>query len=227
MRVVALTRTSTEDQRLGCDAQEALIRSECERRGWELAMVHTEEGKSGRGSDRPGLSLALSMIAAGDADALMVAKLDRLSRSVVDFGHIIAWLEQAGGSLIALDLGVDTTTAAGRLVANVLASVAQWEAEAGSERTSAALRALQARGGTAGRPAVPEAVAARIRALRSEGLSLRAVADALNEERVPTVRGAARWSVSSVQTAAGYRRPRRRRAADLPPMPTRRRAALT
>jgi DNA invertase Pin-like site-specific DNA recombinase len=225
VRVVALVRTSTDDQRLGCDAQEVVVRAECEHRGWVLVEVLREEGFSGRGRERPGLSAALTLIAEGRADSLMVAKLDRLSRSVVDFGHILAWLERAGGSLVALDLGVDTTTAAGRLVANVLASVAQWEAEAGSERTSAALRALQAQGRPAGRPSVSAPVASRIRELRAAGASLRAVADALNADGVPTVRGGKAWSVSSVQTAAGYKRPRARRSADLPALPARRRAS--
>lgn len=223
-QVVGLVRTSTDDQANGCDAQEAAVRAECERRGWVLVEVIREQGYSGRGSERPGLSRALTMIANGEASGLIVAKLDRLSRSVVDFGHILAWLDAAGGALVALDLGVDTTTAAGRLVANVLASVAQWEAEAISERTSAALRSMQARGEKVGRPAVSPEVAERIRAMKGDGLSLRAIAAELNAQGVPTTRGAAAWTHSAVQTAAtNYKRPRRRKAADLPPLPQRRR----
>ena len=68
MRVVALVRTSTDDQRLGCDAQEALVRAECEHRGWVLVEVLREEGFSGRGRERPGVYAALSLIAEGRAD---------------------------------------------------------------------------------------------------------------------------------------------------------------
>lgn len=222
-KVVGLVRTSTDEQGLGCDAQKAAIEAECERRGWVLVDVIREQGYSGRGSERPGLSEALLMIADGVASGLIVAKLDRLSRSVVDFGHILAWLEAAGGSLVALDLGVDTTTAAGRLVANVLASVAQWEAEAISERTSAALAARKAQGHPVSRGAVPDDVAQRIRDLRASGLSLRKIADELTAAGVPTARGADRWSVSAVQVATGYKRPKRRTPADLPTLPKRRR----
>jgi DNA invertase Pin-like site-specific DNA recombinase len=104
----------------------------------------------------------------------------------------------------------------------VLASVAEWEADTISARTKAGLAVKRERGEPISRPAVPGDVADHIRALRGQGLSLRAICDVLNAENVPTARGAARWTVGAVQTATGYRRPSRRRAADLPPVPRRR-----
>jgi DNA invertase Pin-like site-specific DNA recombinase len=138
----------------------------------------------------------------------------------VDYGLLLEWFRATGRVLVLLDLGVDTSTAGGELVANVIVSVAQWERGVISERTRAALAALRAQGRPIGRPAVADdpALAARIRALRDEqGLTLRAIAQLLNQEGVPTLRGAAEWTHSSVQTAAGYRRPpKRRKPVDLP-----------
>ncbi|MCW2984307.1 MAG: Resolvase domain protein [Conexibacter sp.] len=224
-KIIGLIRVSTADQGRtgnGLEAQRAAIAAECDRKGWLLVDVIEEAAVSGRSSDRPGLTEALERIGGGEAGGLIVAKLDRLSRSVVDFGRILAWLEDADAHLVALDLGVDTSTPAGRLVANVLASVAQWEAETISVRTVDGLAAKRARGEQIGREAVPADVADRIRAMRADGLTMRAVCDVLNAEGVPTARGAASWSVSAVQTATGYKRPKRSRSADLPAAPKRR-----
>jgi DNA invertase Pin-like site-specific DNA recombinase len=84
-----------------------------------------------------------------------VAKLDRLSRSVLNFGRILAWLDDAGGILVALDLGVDTSPPGGRLVANVLTFVSEGEADTTSSRAASALAAKRERGEPISRPAVP------------------------------------------------------------------------
>lgn len=228
-RMIGLVRVSTSEQErsgLGLEAQEAAIRQECERRGWHLADVVVESAVSGRSSKRAGLTEVLERVGRGDVQGVVVAKLDRLSRSVVDFGRILAWLDGVGGYLVALDLGVDTSTPSGRLVANVLASVAEWEADTISARTSAALAAKKERGEPIGRPAVPAEVGERIRGLRASGATYRAICDTLNSEGVPTARGAAAWSVSAVQRSLGYQRPKVRRSADLPVRPTRPRSSV-
>lgn len=130
MNVIGYTRVSTAEQArngYGLDAQEAAIRDEAERRGWPLLRVIRDEGVSGESLDRPGIREALERIAAGEAGGLVAAKLDRLSRSLVDFGTLLDWFTDAGATLVALDLGLDTSTPGGRLVANVFASVAEWE----------------------------------------------------------------------------------------------------
>lgn len=192
---------------------------ECKRRGWRLVQVIEDDGASGRDTNRPGLTRALGIISDGHASGLVVAELDRLSRSVIDFGQILEWLDHQGATFTALDLGIDTSTAAGRLVGNVMAAVGEWERSAISARTRASLQAKRARGEQIGRASVvdrPE-LAQRIAAMRADGLTLQAIADALNAEGVPTLRGAAAWRVSAVQSAAGYRRPAKRRAAVEPP----------
>lgn len=229
-RMVGYLRVSTEEQAqhgVGLDAQELELRRAAEFYGWQLDELVRDEGLSGSTLERPGLQRALAMVAAGEVDGLVVAKLDRLTRSVVDFGDLLEWFEDARAAFVALDVKVDTSTPGGRMVAQVLVVVAEWERRTIAARTKAGLDALRAQGKPTGRPSVadrPE-LAARIRRMRDdEDMSLRAIAEQLTAEGIPTARGAAQWRASSVQAAAGYvrRRPRRKRAA-LPALDTRRR----
>ena len=157
MRVIEYLRCSTEEQArsgLGLDAQRATITAEADRRGWDVEWM-ADEGWSAKTLKRPGISAALARLKRHEADALVVARLDRLSRSVPDFANVLRLAQQQRWAVVALDLGVDTTTAAGELVAGVMMQVAQWERRVIGERTSVALRAAQARGVHVGRPATP------------------------------------------------------------------------
>jgi DNA invertase Pin-like site-specific DNA recombinase len=224
IQAVGCARVSTSEQAisgLGLAAQESTIRAECERRGWHLVEVVLDAGESGKNLDRPGLRHALELVADRKATVLVASKLDRISRSVLDFAALLEWFGAADASLVALDVGVDTSTPGGRLVANVFASVAEWERDTISARTRDALQAARAQGRQVSRTAVADRrnVAERIRGLREEGWTLQAIADVLNRDSVPTARGAPEWRVSSVQAAAGYRRPRARRPhPELPPL---------
>jgi len=101
---------------------------------------------------RSGLSEALTVLANGDASALVVAKLDRLARSVHDFAGLVRIAEREGWGIVALGLGDDMTTPTGALLANVTASVANWERRIISLRTSEALAQRRAAGVRLGRP---------------------------------------------------------------------------
>jgi DNA invertase Pin-like site-specific DNA recombinase len=188
------------------------IDSLCERRGWRLVeLVRDKEAPSGKALDRPGLGYALERMQAGEASCLIVSKLRRLSHSVADIGRILDVIRRAGGRLVALDLGIDTATPEGRKAANVLLAVSDWERQRLAERTRQGLEATRAKGGAVGRPSVhdvPE-LKQRIVELRESGLTLQAIADRLNAEGVPTLRGGQMWRPSAVQAAAGYRRPAR------------------
>ena len=92
MRVVGYTRVSIVDQEHGIDAQRASISAEAVKRGWEVVWFE-DEGKSGKDIDRAGIRGALQILKAGDASAVVVAKLDRLSRSLPDFARL---LERSG-----------------------------------------------------------------------------------------------------------------------------------
>jgi DNA invertase Pin-like site-specific DNA recombinase len=133
-------------------------------------------------------------------DTLVVAKLDRLSRSTLDFATLMERARAKGWGFAILDLGVDTTTASGEMMAGVVATFAQYERRLIGERTKAGLAAKRAQGVQLGRPrTVPSAVRARIATLRMEGASWRAVADTLNEDGVPTGQRGRRWYASTVR----------------------------
>ena len=225
LELIGYARVSTDEQALygyGLDAQEAKLREHARRAGAEMVVIR-DEGSSGKTLERPGLMRALTRIAAGDADGLVVAKLDRLTRSVIDFAMILEWFSAAGALLVALDFDLDTSTPSGRLVATIMAGVAEWERGIIAQRTRDGLAAARAQGRPVGRPAVPDELAQRIRHMREEdSMTLQAICDRLNADQVPTARGATAWRPSAIQRALGYeRRPRRRKIATLPEIPRR------
>lgn len=227
LRLVGYARVSTDEQALyghGLDAQETRLRDYARRRSAELVVMR-DEGISGKTLERPALMRALGRIAAGESDGLVVAKLDRLTRSVIDFAMLLEWFTVARAQLVALDFDLDTSTPTGRMIGVIMASVAEWERGVIAQRTRDALAAARAKGKPVGPPAVADRaqVAARIRRMREGGATLQAICDALNAEAVPTARGGSAWRPSAVQTALGYqRRARRRRIASLPEIAARR-----
>ena len=153
---VGYCRVSTDEQGdsgLGLAAQRAAIEAECNRRGWNLVAIH-EDVLSGKTLKRPGVAEALSAVESGEAGALIVAKLDRLSRSLVDFAGLMARAHAGRWNLVALDLGIDLSTPAGEFMANVMASAAQWERRIIGQRTREALAVKRAQGVRLGRPFV-------------------------------------------------------------------------
>jgi DNA invertase Pin-like site-specific DNA recombinase len=201
---VGYLRVSTEEQAdsgLGLEAQRAVIEAEAARRGWELVTVLVDAGASGKSlSGRPALAQTLAMVRSGDADVLVVSKLDRLSRSLLDFAGLMADAQARGWVLVALDLGIDLSTPAGEFMASVMASAAQWERRLVGQRTREALAVKRAQGVRLGRPPVlGQQVVDRIVAARVAGMTLMKIADALNKERVPTARGGVQWYPSTVR----------------------------
>jgi len=204
MEVIGYVRVSTAEQAdsgLGLAAQRTTLTLEAGRRGWQLLGVFEDAGLSGKTvANRPGLDEALALLQAGGAAALVVAKLDRLSRSLLDFAALMQRSRLQGWSLIALDLGVDTTTPSGEMIANVMATFAQFERRLIAQRTKDALAVRRSQGVLLGRPrAVPSEVLAEITRWREEGASWRAVARHLDACGVPTGHGAPAWSASSAR----------------------------
>jgi DNA invertase Pin-like site-specific DNA recombinase len=180
------------------ETQRAAIAAACVRRGWELVRVE-EDGTHGEKGGPPRLVRVLEAVRAGEAQALVVARLDRVARSASEAARLLERAKQEGWNLVALDLGLDLSTQAGKRVAHAFATVAQWERRLRSERTRAALARRRAQGGTLGTPRrAPPAAVDKVRNLRAQGLSLQAIADDLNRLRYPTARGGSRWRPSSV-----------------------------
>jgi DNA invertase Pin-like site-specific DNA recombinase len=196
-RTIAYLRVSTDKQAdagVSLDAQRAKVLSYASLYELDLVDIIVDAAQSAKTLDRPGLQDSLSALRSGRADAILVVKLDRLTRSVRDLGLLVEQYFSSGKwALMSVSEQIDTRSAAGRLVLNVLASVAQWEREATGERTSAALQHKRHKGEyTGGRapyghrlridgmtldedPAEKAALAAAHKA-RNAGLSLRAIA---------------------------------------------------
>lgn len=203
-RVIAYLRVSTEEQGdsgAGLAAQRAAVTEYCSSRGWADVEI-VEEVASAKSMDRrPQLAAALERLDSGRADILLASKLDRVSRSVIDFATLLKQASREGWRLALLDLGVDTSTPVGEMIANTLANMAQFERRLISQRTRDALAARKAAGVHVGRRSeLPREVLARVVELREQGTSIRGIAAKLNEDGVLTAKGG-EWRGSTVQSA--------------------------
>jgi DNA invertase Pin-like site-specific DNA recombinase len=146
-KTIGYIRVSTDkqaDKGVSLEAQQEKLKAYATLYDLELVEIIVDAGESAKSLNRPGLTRALSMLGK-EADALLVVKLDRLTRSVADLGKLLDSHFKTS-SLLSVSEQIDTRTAAGRLVLNVLASVSQWEREAIGERTSVAMRHKQSKG---------------------------------------------------------------------------------
>jgi DNA invertase Pin-like site-specific DNA recombinase len=192
------------DSGAGLAVQRATVEAEAARRGWTLLAVFEDAGRSGKSIDgRPALAEALAAVEDGTAAALIVAKLDRLSRSVQDAAGLLDRAGRAGWALVASDLGVDTSTPAGEAMANVMASFGQLERRMIGQRTKDALTAKRAAGVRLGRPStLPDVVVRRIVDEHAAGESWSAIARGLEADGVPTAQGGVRWYPATVRKVA-------------------------
>jgi DNA invertase Pin-like site-specific DNA recombinase len=199
--MLGYTRVSTEEQANsgnGLEAQRAAIDTEATRRGWAVEH-YSDEGVSGK-IVGPQLLEVLQLLASGQADGLVVAKLDRLSRSIINAANMIEAAQKQGWSLVVLDMNLDLTTAAGRMMAGQLMLFAQYERELIGERTSAALAAKKARGERVGRPSMATpSVVRRIVMDRQAGLSFDRIARTLTAEGVLSPAGRPTWQPSTAR----------------------------
>lgn len=202
MRAIGYLRVSTGRQAesgISLDDQSDRIAADCARRGWALADVFTDEGRSGRtGTTRPALTAALDVLRAGAADALVVAKLDRLARSTIDLARIMALAESENWALVILDPDLDTTSPAGKLTATVLGAVSEYESSLIADRARMTHRHRRAAGKRAGQaPLLADEIRHEIAARREAGQTFAAIAGDLNSREIPTARGG-RWHASTV-----------------------------
>jgi DNA invertase Pin-like site-specific DNA recombinase len=144
MTTAAYLRVSTDHQSL--DQQHDALASA----GIAPHKVFSDKLSGSAGSDRPGLADALDWLRAGDR--LVVVALDRLGRSVAEVTATVADLTKRDITVVALRESVDTSTATGRAIAAIMASLAELELELGKERRQASREARLARGLPATRP---------------------------------------------------------------------------
>ncbi len=216
MRTVGYVRVSTDKQAergISLEAQAEKIRAMALVQGAELSEIIVESGESAKSLNRPGMAKLLAMVDGGTVKAVIVAKLDRLTRSVKDLCELLERFERRGVALVSVAESLDTGSAAGRLVLNIMAAVSQWEREAIGERTRDALSHKRSHGERVGNIAfgsrladdgqhlesdpAEQAALAEIRLLRNWGLPLRGIAAAFNHRSNQTRRGTP-WRLESV-----------------------------
>src|ERR1700674_3106194 len=143
MTTVGYVRVSTDKQAergISLEAQAERIRAMALVQDAELSEIIVESGESAKSLNRPAMARLLAMMGGGAVKAVIVAKLDRLTRSVKDLCELLERFEKRGVALVSVAESLDTGSAAGRLVLNIMAAVSQWEREAIGERTRDAMR---------------------------------------------------------------------------------------
>jgi len=221
MKTIAYIRVSTTEQASSgqsLEAQRAKLEAYAGLYDLDLVEVIVDAGESAKTLKRPGLQRALAMLRSGEADGLVICKLDRLTRSVSDWQVLIQdyFGEKAGKSLFSVSDSIDTRAAAGRLVLNMLLSVAQWEREIIAERTKEVLQHKIANGERCGdirfgfdladdgktlTPNADETEAISImQELRAAGQSYRKIANEMNRRGIETKKGNRRWCHSTIVT---------------------------
>jgi DNA invertase Pin-like site-specific DNA recombinase len=198
--IYGYVRRSTNDderQQNSLEVQRRAIRAWVEGQGPSNVEWREESASARRLDNRPVLTAVLAEIVAGDT--LVVQRLDRLARSVIDGAKVIERAKKEKWNLVALDPGVDLSTPTGELIANVVLSVARWESRMLGERIRGAMTKLKSEGRSFGRQReIPSKVRRRIISHYDRCRSASEVAAALNDDAVPTARGG-RWHHSTVR----------------------------
>lgn len=219
MKAIGYVRVSTEKQAdfgISLEAQQEKVRAMAVVQGAELAEVIVDAGESAKSLNRPGMARLLSLVDSRAVDTVIIAKLDRLTRSVKDLAELLERFNRRGVSLVSVADALDTRSAAGRLVLNIMVSVSQWEREAIGERTRDAMHHKRANGERVGTvpfgfrtaadgchvepDAAEQGVLSRMRELKAAGRTTRQIAEELNREGLTTRRGTA-WRFQYVAEA--------------------------
>jgi DNA invertase Pin-like site-specific DNA recombinase len=219
MKTLGYVRVSTDKQAergISLEVQAEKIRAMAVVHDSKLAEIIVDGGESAKSLNRPGMARLLAMVDAGEVQTVIIAKLDRLTRSVKDLCTLLERFERRGVALVSVAESLDTSSAAGRLVLNIMTAVSQWEREAIGERTRDAMRHKRAKGERVGN--IPygyrlaadgrhlekdpgeQTALAEIRRYRRQGATLRGIAAALNHRALQTRRGTA-WRLESVARA--------------------------
>ncbi len=202
--LVPYRRVSTREQAIrgaGVDAQKTAIVLGLQMHGaTALTWDFVDRGKSGKNMKRENLTNALSAVRSGQAGGIIVSKLDRLSRSLLDFAYLMATANSEGWNIVALDLGLDLSTPAGKMMAGILAVFAQFERDVISQRTKDGLAEKRAQGVRLGRPrSIDDELLATIVEAYLNQANYSAVARWLNSNGWDTPHNGKMWYPATVQ----------------------------
>jgi DNA invertase Pin-like site-specific DNA recombinase len=189
---------------MSMEAQEKTLRNAAEFAGFSSVEVLLEEGRSGKSiTGRPVLRDALTRLDNGTAQALIVTRIDRLARSTTDFLSIVDRAAKNNWRLVLLDLNLDTSTYQGRFVTTIMSALAEMERGIIAERQKDVHKHRRDNGQVWGvdlgpKQLISDEIRNRIVEEREKGLSLRAIANTLQAEGIPTAYGG-KWSASSIK----------------------------
>lgn len=181
MRVATYSRVSTSHHGQNPEVQVHELRRYCEARGWNISYELTDHGFSGSTESRPALKQLQTLVRERKVDVIVVVKMDRLFRSLK---HLVTTLEEwqaIGIQFVATKDSIDYTTPAGRLLAQILGSLAEFEKSLLIERTMLGLEHARRSGKKLGRPKTRNDE--KIIELRSQGLSYTAIQKELGVSR--------------------------------------------
>lgn len=217
MRAIIYIRVSTQEQANGgisLDNQLEKIKAYCFARDWDVVEVIEDKGFSGKSLNRPGMQKVISLAKTRCFDVVVTYKLDRLTRSVKDLGYLIEDVfNKQDIAFTSVTDNFDTSTANGKLILNILGSVAQWERDIIAERTKDSLQYkkenkqvysqcplgfLIDNNGNLLEDKKEMKTVHYINSLRTEGLSLSKIANRLNNENIPTKKGG-RWASETIR----------------------------
>jgi DNA invertase Pin-like site-specific DNA recombinase len=216
LKAYGYVRVSTQEQAtegFSLQAQEHKIRAYASFKDLELVEIIRDEGVSGKDFNRPGFQQLLELISSGNAQALIVYKLDRLTRNTSNLLQLVEDIfEQGNTRFFSICEEIDTDTAMGRFFLTIMGAMAQMERELISERTSAVLQHKKQQGQSLGLvpygyqriqgklEKMPEeqSILRRMKRWRKEGLSYKKIAERLNQKDIKPRRQKASWHSSSV-----------------------------
>jgi len=204
--VIGYVRVSSEEQAtsgLSLDAQRERIRAYCHARGWVLADIVTDAGWSASTLERPGMDTVRTLMRKRLVDAVVSVKLDRMTRSVRDLHALLQLSQETHVGLVSVTENLDTSSAAGRLMVNVLAAMAEWEREVIAERTVAALAVKRQRGERVSRFASIGQEEGERGA--EERAALEMVRQQLERDRSTSLRSTSLRSIARMLEESGYR----------------------
>jgi site-specific DNA recombinase len=215
MKAIGYVRVSTEEQSqqgVSLSNQEQKIRAYCVAKDWEMIAVIRDESCSGKDLNRPGVQEIIKGCRKRTFDVVVTMKLDRLTRSVKDLGYLVEDVfNKHGIAFSSLQDNFDTSTANGRMVMNILATLAQWERDIISERTRDAMQfmksSLKLIGAVpfgfnlAGKELIPNPdemkTVAKLIVMKGQGTSYQKIAGLLNEDSIPAKNGG-KWHPKTV-----------------------------
>jgi DNA invertase Pin-like site-specific DNA recombinase len=182
MRAAIYARVSTTNHGQDVTLQTRELQQFAQARGWEIAGEYVDAGVSGTKDSRPELNRLIADAHKRRFDVVCVWRFDRFARSVSHLLRALETFKALGIEFVSFSEQMDTSTPAGKMVFTVLGAVAELERSLIVERVRAGLRNARAKGKTLGRPRVA-VDAATVSRLRSQGCTIREIADTLGVSR--------------------------------------------